>query len=174
MPRHPLDPNAGLPAPTPAPYCVLDADARIVFEPNDPYWSNVPLLRHEGDGRFETLRGDMTGRKMYPPDHEWKFIDEGVYGYLSNPLDPQEWRLVAPGEQPLDVRACLWDDLSAETIQYTLDGPLYLKYIRRHERRIAAAVKAGYRPLGYHVHKKATLLGIPGPDFTGPLTTVWD
>lgn len=135
----------GAPAPRP------DRMPGAVFDPDDPYWADVPLIEAHADGSVALLRGDLPGGlgPRLLRGHRSQLIPEepGVYGVLINEDLPRQSPVIVPvGEYALDYRRSVIVRLSDQLLGGFVDATEvdYLGDLRRHTQRMKALVDAGY------------------------------
>ena len=140
----PTTPGAG----SPGPVAIADPAERVSFDPENDYWADVALVEYDTAGNPQVVRGEITDTDLAKVRRfwGWKALPGVRYGILANPdLARRDVVLVAPGEQPLDLRVAFEVDL-AETFlsMANITVAEYRRRLRRHDREIAAAAKLGY------------------------------
>jgi len=135
----------GAPAPRPA-----DVPGGV-FDPDDPYWADVPLIEARPDGTVDLLRGELPGRLgpslLTGPRSQLIPDGVGVFGVLVNPDAPQQRAVLVPvGAHAIDFRRCVILRLGDELLSGFVDATErdYLGDLRRHVKRVQDLVDAGY------------------------------
>lgn len=135
----------------PQPRAIADPGQRIAFDPDSDYWADVPLVQLDDSRVLRLVRGDLDDTVLVQVRRTGRWdLERGVrYGVLRNPDVPRPVAvLVAPGEQPLDLRVAFEVDLAKTFLAFdNLRTEEYLRLVRRHEREIKAATRLGYELL---------------------------
>lgn len=171
----------------PARTIVNEAD-RPIFDPGDPYWADVPIVRREetqeelarrfGEHFATLVRRDdlpeltvvsgpaetLASRSKRDRNLLYLTAEPGAsYGLLVNRhIDDVMPVLVKPGERPLDVRVT-WEDNPSGMLAWLRSTPItvfeYQAKVLRHAQAVNQALRAGYETI--QVDPDKFIFGLP-------------
>jgi hypothetical protein len=120
-----------------------------VFDPDDEYWADVPLLSVLGSS-VEVIRGELSPRlqqRLLTPRRSLALPDgDGTFGVIANADVPTQFDVAVIGEYAIDYRRCVTISLTDALLGGFRDATEidYVNDVRRHLRRVQELIDLGY------------------------------